>query len=71
MSELKQNTCPNWSEYPSGYARRRFAGFFIGAGGILKPGGIITETTSPIDIEDLISKYAFGDVKKDDKKETK
>ncbi|MBI5102408.1 MAG: outer membrane lipid asymmetry maintenance protein MlaD [Nitrospirae bacterium] len=40
-----------------------------GSGEILKPGGTITETTSPIDIEDLISKYAFGDVKKDDKKE--
>jgi phospholipid/cholesterol/gamma-HCH transport system substrate-binding protein len=42
-----------------------------GAGSILKPGGSITETTSPIDIEDLISKYAFGDIKKEDKKETK
>ncbi len=42
-----------------------------GAGEILKPGGIITETTSPMDIEELISKYAFGDIKKDDKKETK
>ncbi len=42
-----------------------------GAGEILKPGGIITETTSPVDIEELISKYAFGDIKKDDKKETK
>jgi len=42
-----------------------------GAGGILKPGGIITETTSPMDLEELISKYAFGDIKKDDKKETK
>lgn len=42
-----------------------------GAGDILKPGGAITETTSPVDIEDLISKYAFGDIKKDDKKETK
>lgn len=42
-----------------------------GAGDILKPGGVITETTSPLDIEDLISKYAFGDIKKDDKKETK
>jgi len=42
-----------------------------GAGDILKPGGVITETTSPVDIEDLISKYAFGDIKKDDKKETK
>ena len=42
-----------------------------GAGDILKPGGAITETTSPVDIEDLISKYAFGDIKKDDIKESK
>ena len=42
-----------------------------GAGEILKPGGTITETTSPTDLEDLISKYAFGDVKKDDKKDDK
>ncbi len=42
-----------------------------GAGEILKPGGTITETTSPVDIEDLISKYAFGDVKKDDKEDKK
>ena len=42
-----------------------------GGGDILKPGGTITETTSPTDIEDLISKYAFGDVKKEDKKEAK
>lgn len=42
-----------------------------GSGDILKPGGIITETSSPLDIEDLISKYVFGDVTKDDKKETK
>jgi phospholipid/cholesterol/gamma-HCH transport system substrate-binding protein len=42
-----------------------------GGGDFLKPGGTITETTSPTDIEDLISKYAFGDVKKEDKKETK
>lgn len=42
-----------------------------GSGAVLKPGGIITETTSPVDIEDLISKYAFGDIKKDDKKEPK
>ena len=42
-----------------------------GAGEILKPGGVITETTSPVDIEDLISKYAFGDIKKGDKKEAK
>ena len=42
-----------------------------GGGEVLKPGGTITETTSAVDIEELISKYAFGDVKKDDKKETK
>ena len=42
-----------------------------GGADILKPGGTITETSSPIDVEDLISKYIFGDIKKDDKKETK
>ena len=42
-----------------------------GGGDILKPGGTITETNSPVEIEDLISKYAFGDLKKEDKKETK
>jgi phospholipid/cholesterol/gamma-HCH transport system substrate-binding protein len=42
-----------------------------GGGEILKPEGTITETTTPADIEDLISKYAFGDVKKNDNKETK
>ena len=42
-----------------------------GAGDLLKPGGTITETTSPLDLEDLISKYAFGDIKKDDKKQGK
>jgi len=42
-----------------------------GGGEVLKPEGTITETTTPTDIEDLISKYAFGDVKKEDKKETK
>ena len=42
-----------------------------GAGELLEPGGTITETNSPMDIEELISKYAFGDVKKDNKKETK
>jgi phospholipid/cholesterol/gamma-HCH transport system substrate-binding protein len=40
-----------------------------GAGEPLKPGGTITETTVPPDIEDLIGKYAFGDVKKDADKE--
>jgi phospholipid/cholesterol/gamma-HCH transport system substrate-binding protein len=42
-----------------------------GGGTMLKSGERISETNSPIDVEDLISKYAFGDVKKDDKKETK
>jgi phospholipid/cholesterol/gamma-HCH transport system substrate-binding protein len=42
-----------------------------GGGEILKPEGTITETTTPTDIEDLISKYAFGDVKNKDKQETK
>jgi phospholipid/cholesterol/gamma-HCH transport system substrate-binding protein len=35
-----------------------------GAGTLLKPGGTITETQPAIDIADLISKYAFGEVKK-------
>jgi len=38
----------------------------IDAGGsedILDPGGMITETESAIDIEKIISKYAFGSVK--------
>jgi phospholipid/cholesterol/gamma-HCH transport system substrate-binding protein len=40
-----------------------------GAGELLKPGGTITETSVPPDIEDLIGKYAFGDVKKEPSKE--
>lgn len=35
-----------------------------GAGTLLKPGGTITETQPAVDIAGLISKYAFGDVKK-------
>lgn len=35
-----------------------------GSDEILKPGGIITDTESPTDIQELISKYAFGDVEK-------
>ena len=35
-----------------------------GSGAELKPGDIITETTAPTDIMDLVSKYALGDVKK-------
>lgn len=40
-----------------------------GSGAELKSGGWITETSSPLDIEDIIGKYAFGSVT--DKKETK
>jgi phospholipid/cholesterol/gamma-HCH transport system substrate-binding protein len=36
-----------------------------GSGNLLKPGGTITETSSALDIEDLIGRYAFGEVKKD------
>lgn len=35
-----------------------------GAGTLLDPGGTITETQPALDIADLISKYAFGEVKK-------
>jgi len=42
-----------------------------GAGDLLKPGGTITQTSVPTDIEDLIGKYAFGDVKKGPEKSTK
>jgi len=42
-----------------------------GSGDLLKAGGMISETASPIDIEELISKYAFGDIKKDNKGEAK
>ncbi|HAX92583.1 MAG TPA: outer membrane lipid asymmetry maintenance protein MlaD [Bacteroidales bacterium] len=41
------------------------------AGELLKPGGIIAETTSPMDLDKLIGKFAFGEVKKDDIKESK
>lgn len=40
-----------------------------GAGVVLKPQGIITQTSVPADIEDLIGKYAFGDVKKEPDKD--
>jgi phospholipid/cholesterol/gamma-HCH transport system substrate-binding protein len=36
-----------------------------GAGEPLKPGGLVTQTSVPADIEDLIGRYAFGDVKKE------
>jgi len=35
-----------------------------GSGEPIKPGGMITQTSVPADIEDLIGKYAFGDAKK-------
>ena len=35
-----------------------------GADEVLKPGATITQTQPPLDIEDLIGKYAFGEVKK-------
>ena len=35
-----------------------------GSGEVLKAGAAIIDTTTPPDIEDLIGKYAFGDVKK-------
>jgi phospholipid/cholesterol/gamma-HCH transport system substrate-binding protein len=42
-----------------------------GSGEILKSGGTIIDSTSPIDIEELIGKYIFGDVSKDKNKDTK
>ncbi|MGO9377595.1 MAG: outer membrane lipid asymmetry maintenance protein MlaD [Dissulfurispiraceae bacterium] len=39
-----------------------------GTGTILKPGDRISETSAPLDIEDLIGKYAFGNVSKKDSK---
>ena len=33
-----------------------------GAGDLLESGDLITETESPIDLQEIISKYAFGDV---------
>ncbi len=35
-----------------------------GGGDVLKPGGTIIETQPPVEINELIGKYAFGDVKK-------
>jgi phospholipid/cholesterol/gamma-HCH transport system substrate-binding protein len=40
-----------------------------GADDLLKPGDTITETESPIDIGELISKYAFGDVEEEEVEE--
>ncbi|HET6513920.1 MAG TPA: outer membrane lipid asymmetry maintenance protein MlaD [Thermodesulfovibrionales bacterium] len=42
-----------------------------GSGEILKPGGTIIDTTPPINIEDLLGKYIFGDVTKGNSKDTK
>jgi phospholipid/cholesterol/gamma-HCH transport system substrate-binding protein len=42
-----------------------------GGGELLKPGGTIIDTNSPLDVEDLIGKYVFGDVTKGSKKESK
>jgi phospholipid/cholesterol/gamma-HCH transport system substrate-binding protein len=41
-----------------------------GSGTLLGPKGIITETQGPVDIVDLVGKYAFGEVKKDKDTET-
>jgi len=35
-----------------------------GGGEQLNPGDLITETESPVDLQEIISKYAFGDVEK-------
>lgn len=40
-----------------------------GSDDLLKPGDTITETESPLDIGDLISKYAFGDVEEEEVEE--
>jgi len=37
-----------------------------GGGDLLRPGGTITETQPALDIESLVSKYAFGEIKKSD-----
>ncbi|HUJ68800.1 MAG TPA: outer membrane lipid asymmetry maintenance protein MlaD [Syntrophorhabdales bacterium] len=42
-----------------------------GAGPLLEPRGVITQTSVPPDIEDLIGKYAFGDVGKGTEKQGK
>jgi phospholipid/cholesterol/gamma-HCH transport system substrate-binding protein len=35
-----------------------------GGGELLKPGGMIIETVSPVDLGELLGKYAFGSVEK-------
>ncbi len=42
-----------------------------GGGELLQPNGIIKDTQAAMDIEELISKYAFGEVKKEKKEEKK
>ena len=37
-----------------------------GSGEELKEGDMILETTAPLDLEELIGKYAFGDVGKEE-----
>jgi phospholipid/cholesterol/gamma-HCH transport system substrate-binding protein len=52
----------------SGLIGDRYVGLDAGGAGlILKPGGVITQTESPPDLSDLIGKYAFGDVGKEGK----
>ncbi len=36
-----------------------------GSGDLLKPGGVIRDTSSAFDLEEVIGKYAFGGVKED------
>lgn len=38
-----------------------------GGGDLLKPNGVIIDTQAAVDIEAMISKYAFGEVKKEKK----
>jgi len=42
-----------------------------GGGEVLASGAFISETASPTDMEELISKYAFGDVTKNKKNDAK
>lgn len=42
-----------------------------GGGDLLKNNGVIVDTQAAVDIEQLISKYAFGEVKKDTKEDKK
>lgn len=38
---------------------------------LIEPGGMIVDTESPVDIEELIGKYVFGNVDKEEKKDSK